>query len=347
VTETTPTRRIGFKRWIVIALILLGIYLGFIVGGIFKPVSPAVVLPGEAVWPGALLLPGLPLTNTLVTVFIIDLLLLALALATRGFLRSGKLVPQGFYHIVEMLVEFLWNTTSSTAGKWARRMFPIMATIFLLVLLANLSELIPFVESFGYLKQAEGSEKGYAAVQLANGLYALDGSHVVTAEEGGTPANGICTACTVVPFFHVPSTDLNFTIALALVAMLAVEYFGFRALGFSYLTKFFNFGGMINKPVFGVIDMGVGLLELVSEFSKIISFAFRLFGNLFAGGLLLSVLGALTVAVIPSFLVVLELFVGAVQAYVFSMLALVFMSQAVVGHGGDHDEHAEAPAAAH
>ena len=53
------------------------------------------------------------------------------------FLRSGKLIPQGFYHIVEMLVEFLWNTTSSTAGSWAKRMFPIMATIFLLVLVCQ------------------------------------------------------------------------------------------------------------------------------------------------------------------------------------------------------------------
>jgi F-type H+-transporting ATPase subunit a len=128
------------------------------------------------------------------------------------------------------------------------------------------------------------------------------------------------------------------------VAVLAVEYFGFRALGLGYLGKFFNFGGMINKPVFGVIDAGVGLLELVSEISKIISFAFRLFGNMFAGTLLLSILGALTVAVVPSFLYVLELFVGAIQAYVFGMLTLVFMSQAVVGHGGGHDEHAEAPA---
>ena len=329
-TETTPTRSIGFKRWIVIALIVLGIILGFVVGGVFKAVPPAVVLPGEAVWPGALLLPGLPFTNTLLTVLIIDLLLLLMAWSTRSFIRSGKLVPSGFYHVVELLVEFLWNTTESTAGKWAKRMFPIMATIFLLVILANFTELIPGVESIGYIKPAEGSEKGYATVQMVPGIYSLDGSQPQAEGSGST----------IVPFFHVPSTDLNFTISLALVAMLAVEYFGFRALGLGYLTKFFNFGGMINKPVFGVIDAGVGILELVSEFSKIISFAFRLFGNLFAGGLLLTVLGALTVAVVPSFLLVLELFVGAVQAYVFSMLALVFMSQAVVGHGA-HEEHAE------
>ena len=338
-TETTPTRRIGFKRWIVLALILLGIYFGFIAGGIFKPVSPATVLPGEAIWP------GFGLTNTLLATFVADLILLWLAWRTVAFMRSGKLVPAGVYHIVELLVEFLWNTTEGTAGKWAKRMFPIMATIFLLVLVSNMIRMVPGFETIGYLTQAEGTSKGYAPVQLAPGLYALNGTAPV--DQTGEPAaagDALCTACTVVPFLRGSATDLNFTFALAIVAVLAVEYFGFRALGLGYLGKFFNFGGMINKPVFGVIDAGVGLLELVSEISKIISFAFRLFGNIFAGTLLLSILGALTVAVIPSFLYVLELFVGAVQAYVFGMLTLVFMSQAVVGHGGDHDEHAEAPA---
>jgi len=341
VTETTPTRRFGFKRWIVIALILLGIYLGFMAGGIFKPVSPATVLPGEPIWPGLSWM-----TNTLLATLLADVLLLWLAWRTVAFMRSGKPVPSGVYHIVEMLVEFLWNTTEGTAGpKWAKRIFPIMATIFLLVLMANLIRLVPGFETIGYLAPAEGSAKGYAPVQIVPGIYALNGSQPV--DQAGEAAGGVCSACTVVPFLRGSATDLNFTFALAIVAVLAVEYFGFRALGLGYLTKFFNFGGMINKPVFGVIDMGVGLLELVSEISKIISFAFRLFGNIFAGTLLLSILGALTVAVIPSFLYVLELFVGVIQAYVFGMLALVFISQATIGHGGGHEEHAEAPAPAH
>jgi len=337
VTETTPTRRIGFKRWIVLALILLGIYFGFIAGGIFKPVSPATVLPGEAIWP------GFPITNTLLATFVADLILLWLAWRTVAFMRSGSKVPSGVYHIVELLVEFLWNTAEGTAGKWAKRMFPIMATIFLLVLVANMVRMVPGFETIGYLAPAEGTSQGYAPVNIGIG-YALDGSKPVAQSGEAATDTGMCTACTVVPFLRGSATDLNFTFALAIVAVLAVEYFGFRALGLGYLGKFFNFGGMINKPVFGVIDAGVGLLELVSEISKIISFAFRLFGNIFAGTLLLSILGALTVAVIPSFLYVLELFVGAVQAYVFGMLTLVFMSQAVVGHGGGHDEHAEAPA---
>jgi F-type H+-transporting ATPase subunit a len=116
------------------------------------------------------------------------------------------------------------------------------------------------------------------------------------------------------------------------------QFFGFSALGPGYLQKFFNTKTMFSVPMFGVIDFAVGLLELVSEFAKILSFGFRLFGNIFAGTLLLSILGALTAVVVPSALYGLETFVGAIQAYVFSMLALVFMSQATISHGGE-DHH--------
>ncbi|MEP7355663.1 MAG: F0F1 ATP synthase subunit A [Anaerolineales bacterium] len=348
---TTQPRRIGFKRWIVTALIVLGAILGyglFGVSPIFKPIAPAVVLPAEAIWPGLNILPGLPFTNTLLATLIADVIVLLLGFTAWRFVSSGKLVPSGLYHIVELLVEFLWNTTESTAGKWAKRIFPIMATIFLLVLVSNVIDLIPGFESIGYLEPAHGSVKGYAPVEIANGVYALDGSHVVTAEhvgEGAAAEEGLCTACTVVPFLRGAATDLNFTFALAVIAVIAIQVFGVWALGARYFGKFFNTGGMINKPIFGVIDFGVGLLEIVSEISKILSFGFRLFGNIFAGALLLSILGSLTVVIVPSMLYVLELFVGAIQAYVFSMLALVFISQAVVSHhGDDHAEPAAAPA---
>jgi F-type H+-transporting ATPase subunit a len=353
---TTQPRRIGFKRWIVTALIVLGAILGyglFGVSPIFKPVAPAVVLPAEPIWPGLNILPGLAFTNILFATLIADVLLLLMGFFAFRFVRSGKLVPSGFYHITEMIVEFLWNTTESTAGRWAKRIFPIMATIFLLVLVSNVIKLLPGFESIGYLEPAHGSIKGYAPVHLFGNVYALDGSHVVTAEHAEEPAagehaaeEGLCTACTVVPFLRGAATDLNFTFALAVIAVIAIQVFGVMALGLGYFGKFFNTGGMISKPIFGVIDFGVGLLELVSEFSKILSFGFRLFGNIFAGALLLSILGSLTVIIVPSMLYVLELFVGVIQAYVFSMLALVFISQAVVSHhGDDHAEHAE-PAAA-
>ena len=352
---TTQQRRFGFKRWIVIGLIILGGYLAFGLGGIFKPVAPAVVLPGEPVWPGA------PITNTLLSTLIADGVLILIALFSVGrFMRRGRLAPSGFYNFFEWLVEFLWNMTESAAGRWAKRVFPVMATIFLLVFTANMVKLLPGFESIGWMKEAHAH--GFEGVQLFGNVYTIDGTKPVEKEaeaapaeggeaalaEGGHEAEAFCThACEVVPFLRAAATDLNFTFALAVAAVVMTQVFGFWALGAKYPIKFFNTTTMISKPLFGVIDFLVSLLELVSEFAKIISFGFRLFGNIFAGALLLAILGALTVVIVPSMLYGLEFFVGIIQAYVFSMLALTFMSQAIVSHHGDehdaehgHGEHA-------
>ncbi len=343
-SETTP-RRIPIKRWLVLILIVLGGYLAFGVGGIFKPTSPAVVLPGEPVWPGVNILPGLPLTNTLLATFITDIALLVIAAIVWFFTRSGKLVPEGFYNFVEFLLEFLWNTAESTAGKWAKKMFPFVATIFLLVLVANLVKLLPGFDSIGYLEPAHGSAKGYAPVKLFDlgnlPVYTIDGSkevpHQAEAGEGGEHGEAaLCTSCEVIPSLRGSATDLNFTFGLAVTAVVLVQIFGFLALGPGYLTKFFNFKTMFTVPFFGAIDFAVGLLELISEFSKVLSFSFRLFGNILAGVLLVSILGALTVIILPAGLYIFEFLVAAIQAYIFAMLSLVFMSQATVGHGGEH-----------
>ena len=264
--------------------------------------------------------------------------------------RGGHLIPSGFYNAFEWLVEFLWNMTESAAGKWANKrmlglfsMFSIMATIFLLVFTADMIKLLTGFESVGWIEKAEGSAKGYEIKPLFGDVMALDGAHPV--------AEGTGEGYTVVPFLRATATDLNFTFALAVVAVVFIQIFGFSALGLNYLGKFFNTGTMISKPLFGFIDFGVGLLELVSEFAKILSFGFRLFGNIFAGALLLAILGSLTAVAVPSMLYGLEFFVGIIQAYVFSMLSLTFMSQATVSHHGDdhadaqaHGEHAAAGA---
>ena len=114
---------------------------------------------------------------------------------------------------------------------------------------------------------------------------------------------------------------------------------GVQALGISYFEKFLQFRRLFSGGPFGIIDFGVGLLEIILEFAKILSFGFRLFGNIFAGALLLSIVGALVPIIIPPGLYLFEVFFGVIQAYVFFLLATVFMSGATVSHHGD--EHAE------
>ena len=126
------------------------------------------------------------------------------------------------------------------------------------------------------------------------------------------------------PIFRPGSADLNTTLALAIVSVIVTQIFGLMALKFSYLKKFFNF----SSP----IDFFVGILEIISEFAKIISFAFRLFGNIFAGEVLLVVIAFLIPVVLPMPFYGLELFVGFIQALVFAMLSLVFFNMATQSH---------------
>nr|MBI2903734.1 F0F1 ATP synthase subunit A [Chloroflexota bacterium] len=335
----THQKRLPVKRWIVLALILLGVYFAFMGPGFLRPISPAVVLPGEPIAKGS------PITNTLLATFVADFVLILVAFGAWRFAASGKLVPEGFYNFTEFLIEFLWNAAEGAAGKWARRIFPWTATIFLLVFAANMVKLVPGFESIGRLEQAHGSVKGYAPVHLFGNVYALDKGRPVehaaeaTVEGAESHEEGLCTSCEVIPYLRGSATDLNFTFALAVATVVLIQVFGVWALGAAYFGKFVNTRTMFTVPMFGVIDFGVGILELVSEFAKILSFGFRLFGNIFAGALLISILGALTAVVVPSALYLLEVFVGAIQAYVFSMLALVFISQATISHHGD--EHGE------
>lgn len=121
------------------------------------------------------------------------------------------------------------------------------------------------------------------------------------------------------PLFRSPASDLNFTLALAIITVLAVNILGILAIGTRpHLSKFFN----LKNPV----GFFIGILELLSEFAKIVSFSFRLFGNVFAGEVLLVVAAFLIPYVIPLPFLFLELFVGFIQAFIFAMLSLVFVA---------------------
>ncbi|MEX0913163.1 MAG: F0F1 ATP synthase subunit A [Candidatus Paceibacterota bacterium] len=232
---------------------------------------------------------GVPITSTLLTVWLTMLLLVGLAFLVKKNLsmQPGKL--QNFF---EMVIGGAFNYISDVleSKQLAHRFFPLIMTIFLFILTMNWVGLLPGVDSIGVYKEAE--------------------SH-------GEVVNKL------IPFFHPPATDLNITIAFALVAFVAIELAGVTLLGlFKYAGKFINF----RSPLAFVI----GLIELLSELARLISFSFRLFGNIFAGKTLLMVVMFLaTPYLLPVPLIAYELFVGFIQAFIFAILTLFFIKIAI------------------
>ena len=158
-----------------------------------------------------------------------------------------------------------------------------------------------------------------------------------------------------VNFVRAPTSDVNITIGLALVAFTFFEYQGFKALGVrGYLSKFFPFGEFRKGIGAGIIAVFVGLIELLLEFVKPVTLSMRLFGNIYGGEVALAVLTALTIAIIPMAMIALELMLNLVQALIFATLTLMFTLAAMEHHGDEehheatehHGEPASAPAAA-
>jgi F-type H+-transporting ATPase subunit a len=314
--------RFGVNRW----LILLFIILGILAASAYPPLLPHIQVAPERLSETPII-GDIYLTNTLVATLLADLILLLIAFAVSRSVRSGSLVPKGLAGAVEALLEVIYNLTESTAGRWAKAIFPFFATITLLVLVVNWMELIPGVDSIGLLHE---SDHGFPVQEVVPGVFTIVESEGVEPEE----AHG---GYALVPFVRVTSTDLNFTVALALISVVMTQVLGVRSLGGSYFTKFINVKEFFSKPVFGAIDFAVGLLEMVSEISKVLSFSFRLFGNIFAGTVLLFVIGSLVPVFAQSIFLGLEFFVGLIQAIVFGMLTMVFMAQATQGHGEHHE----------
>jgi F-type H+-transporting ATPase subunit a len=314
-----------WRRWVVLVLLIVG----FILGGIFIPVQPEILVAPEKLFD--ISLPGggtFAVVNTLPTLFVtIFLIIIPLAWATRNsLLKSAQtdLVPRGIGNAMEAILEMLYNLTEGSAGKYARMIFPWFATIMIYVLIANLLKLVPGFESIGVLHESHG-EGGHHIQPLVGNWYLFtheEGEHILA------------------PFFRGISVDLNFTAALAIISVVMIQVIGVRAQGAAYFSKFFNTRRMFKVPFFGAMDFLVGLLELISEISKILSFAFRLFGNMFAGIVLVAIVAGLLgrFSILPAMVMMFELFVGVIQAFVFGMLTMVFMAQATQGHGEEHAE---------
>jgi F-type H+-transporting ATPase subunit a len=339
--------------------------------GIPKAAPPVIQLPGEHVsadpirgldFPGEVY--DVYITNTLIATWITYGILILLALLARAGMKE---VPTGLGNFFEMAVEALYNIAEGVVGStWARRIFPLVATTFLLILMANWLEMIPGVDSVGIMHHAPAGETGYPIKQLgSSSVYYLDTSrelvgaeHTEGEEEHAEEAaadeehaeeeaageehaeeDGLNTeeAYVVTPFVRPAATDINFPLGLAVVTFIAIQAIGIAALGAGYGAKFINVPAL-GRGGMGFMDFAVGLLELILEPVKMVSLTFRLLGNIFGGAVLLIVLSTLapqTAFLLPTGLYLYEMFVGAIQAYVFFMLTLVYASVAMAGHGGD------------
>ena len=311
--------RWGVNRWIVLVLIVLN----FIFARQFPPIAPHVQLPAEPIFPLILPVVGeFVVTNTIIATLIADVVLFVLAFFVWRSIRRGNQILTGITGVVEALTDALFSLSESTAGKWGKSIFVWMATIVFLVLIVNWTELIPGVDSIGLFE----ADHVARPEECTFDSFYIGSLEIVSV--GGEPA---CSAG-VIPFVRVASTDLNFTIALAIISVAATQMIGIRALGVSYFTKFFNTKTLFTAPMFGVINFLVSLLEAILEFAKILSFGFRLFGNIFAGSILLFVVGTLAPVFLQSGVLLFEWFVGIIQAIVFGLLTLIFMSLATVSH---------------
>lgn len=309
--------RLGCLPKVLIALFVLLVLV--IVGGLFFPVpEPHVVLPAGAIFS----IGGFPITNTLLASWLAILVLVAMFYFGT---RKMKLIPKGWQNAIEAVYEALYNFVEEAAGeKNARIFFPVVATIFLYVIMAAFLSLLPGFDTIGFGHQGEQAGAIFGSYQ----------GWIVTE-----------------PLLRKANTDINFPLALAVISFVFVEFMGIRALGFRrYGSKFFRVGqlfhgmGQLVRGKFraalsglftGFIDMFVGALEAISEFIRIISFTFRLFGNMTAGMVLLLMVAFLIPWVVAVPFYGLEMLLGFVQALIFGGLTLIFAILAVRPHEGE------------
>ena len=249
-----------------------------------------------------------PVTNSILSSWIATLLLIVLAIVVGG---NFKRIPSGIQHIFEMIYEMFEGMATEVMGKAGSKFVPLLATLFLFIITSNWLGVLPGVGSLGFY------ETHVAASSDSHAAPAAKDAHAAPAKDdhSGEPV--------FVPLFRGANADLNTTFALAIIVMVFIHVMGIKSAGLSHHLAHFK------NP-----------LEIVSEFSKVLSFGFRLFGNVFAGEVLLTAMASILViitgkslllyGVIGGFIVtpflMLEFFVGFIQAFVFAMLTLSFLS---------------------
>lgn len=223
---------------------------------------------------------GVPITSTLITAWLGMAILTVIAVLVRHRLA---LVPGKLQSVMEMMIGGVYDYMADVleSRQLARKYFPIVMTIFIFILTLNWFGLFPGVTSIGYYA-GHGEETHF------------------------------------IPFLYPSATDLNITLAFALIAFFTIQFSGIAAIGaFKYAGKFINFSSPLN--------FAVGIIELISEIARLISFSFRLFGNIFAGKTLLVVVMFFVPYFVPVPIMAFEVFVGFIQAFVFAILTLFFI----------------------
>lgn len=262
-----------------------------------------------------------PVTNTVINTILVDGFLLILAFLTRSKLT---LIPGMFQNLMEYFISSIHGFVESIAEDKTKVVFPVFMSFFLFIIVANLSGLIPGVGTIGTYK------------------HVVENGKVIT---------------TFIPFNRSTTSDLNTTLALAVISLVITNGYAIHKLGLKeYLTKFFAFIPFLIKLGQGkanvklnfrnpldlfisiitpIVMIFVGLLELLSEFVKAISLSFRLFGNIFAGDVVLDTVHHIFAFLFPVPFLMLELITGAIQALVFAMLTMVFMIILSTSHHED------------
>jgi F-type H+-transporting ATPase subunit a len=252
---------------------------------------------------------GIIVTNSMLTAILGVILLIIVFVAFRFKMNAFK--PTKTEIFVEMIYDALLSLVNEIMGKAnARKFFGFVTTFMILIVFWNLLGLIPLVPALGFIKHAEISENPTLACKLlGNCLWTV---------------NGWVEHAKIIPILRAPTADLSSTLGLALISVITTNIIGLAHFKLGYLSKYFDTTSFVNFLV--------GVLELISEFGKIISFSFRLFGNIFAGEVLLAVITSLTFGVFTLPFLGLEIFVGFIQAFVFFMLTSVFISFALKKH---------------
>ncbi|MES2224067.1 MAG: F0F1 ATP synthase subunit A [Patescibacteria group bacterium] len=231
---------------------------------------------------------SLAFTNAFMTNLLVICIILVLAIT---FFKKIKKVPGRFQALGEIVMEEFIKFMTTFAGSEARvrQFLPLVATIFCLVLASNWIGTIPGFESIGF--------------------YEMENGHEI-----------------FVPLFRTANSDLNMTLALAIIVVIGSHIVGLTTLKGRHFKKF-----LVN-PFKHPIGFFVGILEIVGEFSRLISLTFRLFGNIFAGSVLMLIMTTLAPYIVPVPFLGLEIFLGFIQALVFAVLAMMFMASSMEMH---------------